>query len=141
MSLRAFHGPTDWSWFTARVNAHLVSDTTGITVEQDGEIVAVCIANTWTYNSCMVHLAIDNPLVLRGSFPTALANYLFNEAKRGMVLTTIASDNHRALRLCKHLGFDEVTRIMDAVDVDIDTVLLQLRKEDCRWLTTWREAA
>ncbi len=141
MSLRAFHGPTDWSWFTERVNAHLVSDTTGIVVEQDGEIVAMCIANTWTHNSCIVHLAIDNPLVLRGDFPTVLANYLFNEAGRGVVLTTIASDNRRALKLCKHLGFEEVARIKDAVDTGIDTVLLQMRKENCQWLTTFEEAA
>lgn len=61
-------------------------------------------------------------------------DYAFNKGKRVAVYGHVASNNERALQLDKHLGFTEVHRIKDAVDDGVDLIILEMRRENCRWL-------
>ncbi len=118
------------------MNHPLLSNTKGIAVEKkDGEIMAVAVCDTWMYNSVQLHIAIDNPIVLKnGRFQKEIAEYLFNYAGRELILGFIPANNEKSIRFAKKSGFVEIYRIKQGYAEDEDMVILELRKEDCRFI-------
>ena len=120
-------------------------DTAGVmAVDADtGELLAAGIADTFSYSACNVHLIIKNPLVLRHGFFEEVFNYIFNTCDRAVVVGIVPGHNKKALKLNKHLGYSELCRIKDGFKLGTDYVILELRKEDCRWIpqNTEQEAA
>ena len=98
-------------------------------------IVAAIVLDSWTANSCTAHIAIEDPLVLRHGFLELGCDFIFNHANRGVVIGLVPANNHKALKFDKHIGFKEVYRIKDGYAVDVDYVILEMRRESCRWLT------
>jgi len=124
-----------WDWVRERARPLLCEDTCGIIALGDtGEIMAAAVFDNFTNSSCMTHLAIDNPIVIRSGFLTEVANYLFHTRGRIVIFGTTPSDNKRALKFNKHMGWTEIYRVKDAYDVGVDYVVQEIRKEDCKWL-------
>jgi predicted dinucleotide-binding enzyme len=59
--------------------------------------------------------------------------YPFLQLKCKVLIGRVASTNHKALKLDKHLGFKEIARIPDAVP-NGDVIILTMRREECHWL-------
>lgn len=126
----------DWALAKQRIDLLLVEDSKGIVAKNENmEIQAMAIFDTWTHNSVQVHMIIENPMVLRHGFLTEIADYVFYTCERGILYGLVPSNNEKALKLDKHIGFSEICRLKDAVMKGIDMVILELRKEDCRWLS------
>lgn len=98
-----------------------------------GEIVGVVAFDNWTATSAMGHVALAKPIAARPLLDAAF-HYFFEEAGRLVMVGMVNAANTKAMRLDKHLGFREVGRIRDGAGKGADMVMMELRKEDCRYL-------
>lgn len=130
---------TDFEWVKPHLSIPAVSDMNGIVAEQAGHGVAACVLHNWTYNSVMAHIVILKPIVIKHGFITEVMEYVFNRCDRKIMLGSVPSDNLKALAFDTHVGFKEVARIKDGYRNGVDIVLIELRKEECRWLHEWRK--
>lgn len=126
----------EWEWMRARCHMVVCEDSQGVIGYDDekGSIRCGAVFDNFTVDSCSVHLAIDNPTVLRHGFLEELARHLFVTCGRARIFAVVPSNNSRALKLNLHIGWKEVGRIPDAISKDIDGVVLRMDKEDCRYL-------
>lgn len=99
-----------------------------------GIIDAVVAYNGFTYRICSMHVVGEGSRWIDRQLLRTCFDYVFNHCKCVVVYGHVASNNEKALRLDAHLGFKEVYRIKDAVEDGIDLVILEMRREDCRWL-------
>lgn len=125
----------DWHWAVPRLGCRVSEDTQGIvSFNERGNYDAMCVMDSWTPNAVQVHLVIENPFVIRTGFLHAIAHHVYVTGGRGIMLGAVPANNAKALKFDKHIGFTEVCRIKDAYDVGVDIVLLEMRRETCRWL-------
>lgn len=128
----------EWDWVTSRVPLLMVSDMTSILAydKVSGERLACCVMDTWTPTSCQIHFTIENPMVLRHGFFQEISKFVFDVAGRIIMYGLVPSDNAKALKLDKKIGFKEITRLKDAYAKGVDYILLELRKEHCNFNAT-----
>lgn len=131
----------EWDWVWKRARPLRCQDTCGIVAYKGKEIQAVAVFDSWTVDACSVHLAIDNPFVIRAGFLAEIANFLFLTGDRKRILGLVPSNNEKAIRLDLHIGFREVARIPDAFAEGVDYIVMRMDKKDCRWLAKMEEAA
>lgn len=119
-------------WLVQRTGCVLTLDFRAImAVDGKGAIRGMVGYCNWTENAVQAHMASDSPIVWRSLIP-AVFEYPF--ATRKLIIATINSKNVGSLALAKHFGFVETHRIRDGFADAEDTVLLELRRENCRWL-------
>lgn len=99
---------------------------------KDGRLIGCVGYDDWNGASCQMHMA-GEPGWLTRSFLRAAFAYPFLEAGCRTVLAVVAASNARALDIDRRLGFREVARLEEAAP-DGDLVVMQLRRNDCRWL-------
>lgn len=110
-------------------------DTKGIVAINAGSIAAIAILDSWTANSCMIHIWIDNPMVLKHGFAEEVFGFTFSEESGREVVIGVTPDNNlKALKFIKHIGFEEVARIKDGHERGVDFVITEMRKEKCKWI-------
>ena len=124
-----------WPWLVSRAN--LVPDGQFRAIEAvdeaSGKILAAVGYDGWMDNACCMHVALDHPsagrYVLRPAFRIP-----FVELGLGVVVAKVVSTNVRALALDKALGFKVVGVGRDWIRPGVDLVVMEMRREDCRWL-------
>lgn len=126
--------PNMWSTIPDIARPRRCEDTKGIAAIHDGSIAAIAIFDTWTTNSCQIHIWINNPFVLKHGFAEEVFDFVFNKGGREVIIGVTPENNHSALKFIKHIGFKEVGRIPDAHEVGIDVILTTMRKADCKWI-------
>jgi hypothetical protein len=126
----------EWEWIHARARPISCADSQGIVAYKDnGDIQAICVADSFTVDACSVHFAIDNPFVIRAGFFHEISRHLYCVCGRDRLFGLVPGNNAKALKLDKHIGFREVARIPDGFAKGIDYVVLRMDKQGCRWLT------
>jgi hypothetical protein len=135
-------GAHEWDWMKARAHMITCEDSRGIVAYDDkNRIAACCVFDSFTADSCNVHIAIDNPLVIRSGFLKEIFRYLFVESGRKRIFGFIPANNEKSLNFSKHVGWVEDKRITNGFATGIDYVVLCMEKADCRWIEELREAA
>ena len=124
----------EWDFLKQRAECVLCSDTKGIVAYKDGEIVGAVAMDTWSHNSCHIHIAVEDMLIFKHQFPEEVFHYIFNECDKGVIVGITPANNARALRFIKHIGFVEVFRLKDGFEVGVDFVCTEYRKENCRYI-------
>ena len=124
----------EWEWIHARAECVLAADTKGVVAYKDGKIVAIVALDSWAHNSVHIHLAIEDPHVLRHGLREEVFNYIFNDCDKGVIIGVTPASNVKALRFNKHIGFEEVFRLKDGFEVGIDFVVTEYRKENCKFI-------
>jgi RimJ/RimL family protein N-acetyltransferase len=104
-------------------------------VSPEGKIFGVVGFDGWNGASCQMHAAGEGNWVTR-ELIYACFDYVFNVAKLKVVLGLVPSGNKKALRFNRHVGFSEVVRLKDG-HPDGELVLLQMRRENCRYLRNY----
>ena len=123
-----------WLHIPKEARPRYCEDTRGIVAEDtQGNVQAVCILDTWTENACQIHIYIKNPFVLKHGFQQEVFNFVFGSG-RELIVGVTPSDNHKALKFIRHMGFEDVTVIPDGYSKGVDFVITQLRKENCAWI-------
>ena len=125
-----------WDEVSEALGVPLSQDLKGLSVvdEETGELFAAALFNSWTKTSVCVHQYIKNPFVLKHGFYELIAEYVYVHNGRAIMYGVVPSTNEKALKVDKNIGFEEVARLKDAVDFGVDMVVLELRKENCRFL-------
>ena len=133
---------SDWGWINDHLPILQVEDTTGIVAvdETTGEPMAACVMDNWTANSVQCHLLVLNTKVLKYKFLDTCFDYIFNINGRKIMYGLVPGNNTKALKLNEHLGFTEKCRFEDAFEDGVDYVILELKKENCKYLTAFEAA-
>lgn len=63
----------------------------------------------------------------------ACFDYPFNKLEKKVILATLDNANEKAVRLNRHLGFQEICVINDAHE-NGNLLVMTMRREDCKWL-------
>lgn len=121
--------PPDFSWFHARTGYVLSSNARGLAVGAPPR--AMVAFDAWCPNSAHVHVAIDAPGACR-RLVTEAFTWAFGAV--GVLVATIRAGNTRSVRLAQHFGFTERHRVKDGWQVGEDIIVMEMRREDCRWL-------
>ena len=129
IQFRSFVGQYDWGWVQQQVPVLRVEDTCGImAVDLDtNTTVGACIMDNWTDNSVQCHFMITSPLVLKHGFLDCAYSFIFNDRKCKFIYGMVPSNNDKALKLNKHMGFTEKMRMPDAYADGVDFVIMELR--------------
>ena len=133
---RALVGENDWGWVMKQVPILQNEDTTGIVaVDTDtDELVGACIMDNFTASSVQCHFMITSPMVLKHDFLEEIFNCLFNTCDKRVIYGLVPADNTKALQLNAHMGFTEKCRLEGAWKPDVDYVLMEMKKADCKYL-------
>lgn len=129
-----------FGWIIQRTGCIVTSDFRAIAALDSKGIIRGMVAYcNFTENSAQMHAAIDTPaavraLVYENDCPIFRRPFLV--ANLGLLIAVVRGSNEAALRVDKHLGFKETYRIKDGLRPGEDWVILEMRREDCRWLKT-----
>ncbi len=117
-------------WFLKRAPINVMVGTRGIVAHVKDEIYGIVVLDSWTENSCQIHVAIDRPICLKYGFWDEVCRYVFLESGRGIIYGITPEDNHKALKFNAHIGLQELYRLKDAYAIGIDMIVQEFRKED-----------
>lgn len=133
--------PEHFPWFTERTGYLMPSDFTAIeAVDGAGRILGMVGFDHWMPNSAHIHLAMDSAAAVLPLLRKAF-EHPFQRARVGVLVAVIAASNPKMLRLAERLGFRETGRIRDGWAVGSDSIVLDMRREECRWLMNSGKAA
>ena len=135
MSYRVVAAPPEtWGFLVERVGVTPTPSARAIAViDEPGRIRGMVLYDGWTENSVEAHMAVTAPAAWRALLVPAFA-YPFVQSGRGVLVGRIRESNVASLRMAMHLGFEVFARVRDGARVGEDLVLVQMRREDCRWL-------
>jgi hypothetical protein len=127
--------PVDFDWIASRTGCAVSQGFKAIEAVdvRAGRILGMVGYDMWTENSAQMHVAVEKPSVIRALLVPAFS-YLFDQCGKGVAVGVVPSHSTHALRFDLHVGFREVYRIRDGWAVGDDLVILEMRKEECRWL-------
>ena len=126
--------PEYWKWIAQRAQVAHSSRSRGIVaVNEEGDVDAGVAFDNWTHTSCAVHIAIENPFVIRAGFFDEVARYLFDVCERKILLGLTPGDNEQALRFNRRAGWVEVCRVPEGFNHGVDYVVQTMTPEQCRW--------
>lgn len=130
--------PEERAWFSIRVGFPLTEMARGIAaVGADGRIRAMIVFDLWSHNAAEGHILVEEPIALR-PLMRAAARWFFIENGKGVLVGRVRASNTKALRLDRRLGFREAYRIRDGAKRGEDLVLMEMRREECSWLSAPR---
>lgn len=105
-----------------------------IGLEDDGVLIAGMVVESYVRNArCCVHLAGEGRRWLNREYLQFCCRYMFDQLKCRVVLGLVNADNEDALRFDRHFGFRDLCVVKDGAG-DCDLIVLELRREWCRWL-------
>lgn len=94
----------------------------------------------WTESTVQAHMAVTTPIAWRSLRGPAF-DYPFQQCGKLKVLGVIPAHNRKSLRMAESLGFREAYRIEDGWAEGDDLVLVEMRRDECRWIQPQRRAA
>lgn len=106
-------------------------------LDDDKRMVALVTFDCFVRRTCCMHLdGFDgtDKRWLTKPFIEAVFHYLFVTANRVMVFGPVDARDERLLRMAKYLGFEELYRVPEGWDSEVDLVMLGMHKGQCRWL-------
>ena len=120
--------PVIWEWMRRRVGLPWSSDLRTIGVmRDDGTIAAAVGFNSWTHESCWMHVAFDGPHSMTRDLIRAAFKYPFKDCGKAAIYALPYADNDEAMRFIPKMGFKELART-------VDCVMFEMKAEDCRWI-------
>lgn len=120
--------PVIWEWMARQTQIPWSTDLRTIAaIRDDGSIAAAVAFGSWTPESCFMHVAFDTPHSLTKGLLKAALEYPFKSIGVKAVYGLTPKDFDRAIKFNKRIGFKQIAET-------VDCVLLELRREDCRYL-------
>lgn len=107
----------------------------------NGMIEWVVGFNAFLGKTCQMHVVNLTGKTTPRKLIWAAFHYPFVTCGLEYVFGILNSNNERAVEYDKKLGFTEVNRFHGAHDDGGDIVLLQMKRDDCRWVKELKNAA
>lgn len=119
-----------------------LSSSTGglVALDDEDKPQGIVLLDNWTKTAVMGHIAIQHPMAMR-KLPFEAMDYVFNRCGKRMFIGVIPSDNVKSMKFHKHLGFSEIFRIPDGYAEGVDYVMVQMLREDCKYINRIKEVA
>ena len=138
-----FNFRRDWKWVNDQIPILHCEDTAGImAIDADRRVpVGACLMDNWTNNSVQCHFMLTTPMLLKHGFLEECFGFIFKNQNVNFVYGLVPANNDKAVKLNTHMGFTVKTRLEEAYDVDVDYLLMQLKREDCKYITELKKAA
>lgn len=136
--VRQFHGHLDWGWVNEQIPILRVEDTSGIMcIDLDtNTTVAAMIFDNVTPTSVQCHFMVSDAMALRHGFHKDCADLVFNHLGKRTIYGLVPADNVAAIKINKHIGFSVKCVLEDGFKVGVDYLLMELKREDCKYLPT-----
>lgn len=129
--------PEHYGWIEQKANLIISAGFRALEAVDGHRILAMVGYDGWTPNACSMHVAIEEPIAARRLLRPAFG-LVFDAPPRGLgkgvALGSVLSTNEKAMRLDLRLGFRQVARLKDAWATGVDLIILEMRREDCRYL-------
>lgn len=115
--------PSDYTWFTKETSYYPGPQFGGIVAydSSSGRIMAMVGLDSWTPRSVHAHMVVISPRAIVPLWQEVV-DYLRSHGRR-LIFGVTPSNNVRALRLIKRLGWEEKYRLKDAWDLGVDMVI------------------
>lgn len=124
----------DLEWLVERTKCAVTRGMRAIkAVDASGRIRGMVGYDGWTENAVTAHMAVDTAIAWRALIP-ACFEYPFLECGREVMLGIIPADNVKSWGMASSLGFRIVHRVRDGWAKGVELLLLELRRDDCRFL-------
>jgi hypothetical protein len=120
-------------WLTRILCQKFPEDAQFIGQEKDGNLVAVIAFCNFVNNSCAMHIGTVGENWMDRNLLWACFDYPFIKLEKKVILATMEASNDEAIKLNRHLGFQDKALIEDAHE-NGDLLLMTMKKEDCKWL-------
>lgn len=132
MLVRAAH-PSHYPWLCQRVGCAPTAWFKAIEAVDGERILAMVGYDRWCRGSVEMCMAADD---VRAVLPLRRPafSYPFEQAGVDVAWGRVRSDNEKALRLDRALGFREVFRGEGWIAPGVDAVIVEMRRDECRWL-------
>lgn len=112
---------------------NLSPNARGVSAVQEGQLVGVVAYDQWCANSVQAHMAVKHPAVWRRLLGPAF-RFPFLEAGVGIIHGVVPGDNLKSALHCHRMGFKLRHVVKDGIEVGVDALLFEMRREYCRWL-------
>lgn len=122
------------SWLERILGQKFGDEARFIGQEKDGNLVAVVAFTNFITNACAMHIGSVGDNWMSKDLLWACFDYPFIKLEKKVILVTLEASNEEAVRLNRHLGFQEKAVIKDAHEFG-DLMIMSMRKEDCKWLS------
>ena len=99
----------------------------------DGKFIAGVVYERFTGVSVVASIAVDDPKRITREWIWAIFDYPFNQLMVKKILVYACSSNEDSLHLARRFGFKQVAVIPEVYE-DGDMIVLELHKQDCKWL-------
>ena len=128
--------PCDWDWIQKIEPINWTSDTCGVVAidNETNKIAGAFVMYDFAPNSAYCHIIIGNPMALRKNHLETVFDYAFNAKGIKILMGYVPSNNVKALRIDKRLGFKKHSWVKDGIDDGIHEIKVILKKEDCKYL-------
>lgn len=124
----------DMNWLVDATNCALTGGARAIkAVDAVGRIRGMVAYDWWTENAVYAHMAVDTPIAWRALIP-ACFEYPFVQCGKSVLLALIPAHNTKSWGLAGRFDFRLVHTVRDGWAKGDDLHLLELRREDCRFL-------
>jgi len=101
---------------------------------KDDQVVAVVAYYAFLPNACSMHIGSVGEHWMSKDLLWACFDYPFNKLEKKVILATLDAANEEAVRLNRHLGFQDKCVINDAHE-NGDLLIMTMKREDCKWLS------
>lgn len=102
--------------------------------EQDGELVAGIVFNNFNGSNATTHIAVAKPGKYLIPLLERAADYAFIQCKLNRLTGLVDTTNEKALKLDRHIGFEDEFVMKKAAPDGHDLQVFVLWPEKCRWL-------
>lgn len=104
-------------------------------VEQDGELIAGVVFESYTGSSISLHVAaLEGRNWLSKEFLFRVFAYPFLQLECNRVTGLVRADNEKAQKFDEHLGFVKEGVMRRGATDGTDYIIYGMLKEECRWL-------
>lgn len=119
-------------WVYQKTGGFVGPATAGLGWVKDNKLIAGIAVEAWNGHNLFIHQRIDSPPPKAYWFSSL--DWCFNRLGCSRITGITPSDNHKALKLNRNIGFENEAVLKGASDDGKDLIIQVLWKDKCRML-------
>ena len=125
----------DWPLVKHFLPVIRTEDSTGVVSFSGDQLLGAVVYDNWTANCVQAHHLLLDPLIIRRGWFEIIYGIPFGQMGVGKIYGLVPADNLKALKLNRNMGFHVKAVLEEAYAPGIDYVLMEMKREECRWVS------